>query len=49
MSVTTIADQSFEAIAGTILNLFDFENADEDHGASRKLILDPDSGEPVLP
>lgn len=40
-----IGDQSFDAIAGTILNLFDFKN----EGVGRKLILDPDSGEPVLP
>jgi phospholipase C len=44
-----IGDQSFEAIAGIILNLFDFEDLGEDRGLSRKVILDPDSSEPVQP
>jgi phospholipase C len=43
-----IGDQSFDAFAGSILNLFDFE-AGEQAGAaaSRMLILDPNTGEPI--
>jgi phospholipase C len=37
-----IGDQSFDAKAGSLLGLFDF-----DHGRNRRLLLDPDSGEPV--
>jgi phospholipase C len=40
-----IGDQSFDAIAGSILGMFDF---DEHHrGRDHRLILDPDSGEVV--
>ncbi|HUO34351.1 MAG TPA: alkaline phosphatase family protein [Candidatus Acidoferrum sp.] len=46
-----IGDQSFDALAGSILDLFDFHNAPfasaEAYG--RLLILDPNSGEPVNP
>lgn len=42
-----IGDQSFDAIAGSIINLFDFDNRGEDRGFDRKLILDPDTGQPV--
>jgi phospholipase C len=44
-----LGDQSFDAIAGSITNLFDFDDAREDHGAERRLILDPDTGQPILP
>ena len=44
-----IGDQSFDAIAGSITNLFDFHDADEEHHAERKLILDPDTGQPAHP
>lgn len=37
-----IGDQSFDALAGSILGLFDF-----DHRSNQRLFLDPDSGEPV--
>ncbi len=39
-----IGDQSFDAIAGSLLGLFDFR-----HPHNYPLILDPDSGEPVFP
>ena len=42
-----IGDQSFDAIAGSIQNMFDFDDHGEDHDRSRKLILDPDTGQPV--
>ena len=42
-----IGDQSFDAIAGSILNLFDFDDRGDDRGPSGKLILNPDTGEPV--
>jgi phospholipase C len=44
--------QSFDVLAsGTIVGMFDFENNHGEEGAadSRKLILDPTSGEPVGP
>jgi phospholipase C len=41
-SLGRIGDQSFDAIAGSILGLFDF-----DHPRNQRLLLDPDSGEPV--
>lgn len=44
-----IGDQSSDANAGTIVNLFDFKNSGGDDGHRRKLILNPDSGIPVLP
>ena len=37
-----IGDQSFDAIAGPLLNMFDFTGT-----ATKPLILDPSSGEPV--
>jgi len=37
-----IGDQSFDAISGSILNLFDFSS----RGFDRTLILNPDTGEP---
>jgi phospholipase C len=43
-----IGDQSFDAISGSIVNMFDFDGARDDAG-SRKLILDPVSGEPIQP
>jgi len=44
-SLGRIGDQSFDALAGSILGMFDF---DEHHrGRDRRLILDPDSGEVV--
>jgi len=39
-----IGDQSFDAKAGSILGLFDF-----DHPRNQRLLLDPDSGELVFP
>ncbi len=36
-----IGDQSFDAIAGSIMNMFDFHA----YGGGRQLILDPDSGQ----
>jgi len=44
-----IGDQSFDALAGPILNLFDFRGWDDDRAFDRILILDPSSGEPVRP
>jgi phospholipase C len=38
-----IGDQSFDANAGSILGLFDF-----DHPHGQQLILDPNYGEPVF-
>jgi len=42
-----IGDQSFDAIAGSILNLFDFDQHSIGNRPDRTLILDPDTGEPV--
>ena len=42
-----IGDQSFDAIAGSLTNCFDFSPPDEDDG--RQLILDPNTGEVVRP
>jgi phospholipase C len=39
-----VGDQSFDAISGSILNLFDFNS--ESRGFDQTLILDPDTGEP---
>jgi phospholipase C len=39
-----IGDQSFDALAGSILGMFDF-----DHPSNKRLFLDSDSGEPVPP
>ena len=41
-----IGDQSFDAISGSILNLFDFNSIGSDHASERTLLLDPDTGEP---
>jgi phospholipase C len=42
--------QSFDALAGPILNMFDFNFAnDRNRNLDRQLILDPSSGEPVSP
>lgn len=43
--VGRIGNQSFDALSGTILNLFDFQSFDE-FRSNRTLILDPDTGEP---
>jgi phospholipase C len=42
-----IGDQSFDAFAGSIENLFDFGSNVDRQGYERTLILDPDTGEPV--
>ncbi len=42
-----IGNQSFDAAAGSILNLFDFDGYGFGHDGDRSLILDPDTGEPV--
>jgi phospholipase C len=43
-----IGNQSFDAIAGSILNLFDFSSAgDLFRTSDRVLILNPDTGEPI--
>jgi phospholipase C len=42
-----IGDQSFDAIAGSLTNLFDFSPSDD--GNSRRLILDDNTGEVVHP
>jgi phospholipase C len=42
-----IGDQSFDALAGPILNLFDFRSGDDDRSFDRVLILDPSTGEPL--
>ena len=44
-----IGNQSFDALAGSILNLFDFDTRDYDDDFGRALILDPNSGEPIGP
>ena len=41
-----IGDQSFDALSGSILNLFSFNNG-QHQPPDRMLILDPNSGEPV--
>jgi phospholipase C len=41
-----IGDQSFDGIAGSIQNLFDF-NSYTGHVSERTLMLDPDTGEQV--
>jgi phospholipase C len=43
-----IGDQSFDAMAGPIVNLFDFR-ADEGLAFGRILLLDPNTGEPLYP
>ena len=42
-----IGDQSFDAISGSILNLFDFSSYPNGRAFDRTLILDPDTGEPT--
>lgn len=42
-----LGNQSFDAISGSILNLFDFQAIGDDHDSDRKLILDSDTGEPL--
>ncbi|HUA99593.1 MAG TPA: alkaline phosphatase family protein [Terracidiphilus sp.] len=42
-----LGNQSFDAIAGSILNMFDFNRAGEGFDQGSVLILDPDSGEPA--
>jgi phospholipase C len=42
-----IGDQSFDALAGPILNLFDFSAYGGGRQFERVLLLDPDSGQPV--
>lgn len=44
-----VGDQSFDSIAGSIVNLFDFDTRGDDRGFDRKLILDPDTGQSVQP
>ena len=44
-----IGNQSFDALAGSILNLFDFDTRAYDDDFGRALILDPNSGEPIGP
>jgi phospholipase C len=44
-SLGQIGDQSFDAISGSILNLFDFNSYVPGRGLDRTLILDPDTGE----
>jgi phospholipase C len=41
-----VGDQSFDAIAGPITNLFDFKEYDLRKVSDRTLILDPTSGQP---
>jgi phospholipase C len=48
-SLGQIGDQSFDAFAGPILNLFDFSAVDRDSEFGRTLILDPSTGEPLGP
>jgi phospholipase C len=45
--VGRLGNQSFDAISGSILNLFDFNGFDGNHGFDRTLILDPNTGEPA--
>ena len=45
-----LGNQSFDALAGPILNFFDFRRGPDDQQAlERILILDPDTGEPSYP
>jgi phospholipase C len=41
-----IVDQSFDAAAGSILNMFDFSAYSDGRSSDRTLILDPDTGAP---
>ena len=43
-SLGTIGGGSFDAIAGTLNGMFDFDDHDSDQAEGRKLILDPDTG-----
>jgi phospholipase C len=42
-----LGDQSFDAIAGSIQNLFDFSSPGNGHGYEGTLILDPDTGQVI--
>ncbi|MDQ6708554.1 MAG: phospholipase, partial [Acidobacteriota bacterium] len=42
-SLGRIGDQSFDALAGSLMNMFDFNN---DYLHAEKLLLDPSSGQP---
>jgi phospholipase C len=43
-----IGGGSFDQIAGSLMNMFDFCGGEDDcHHGDRRLILDPDSGQPV--
>jgi phospholipase C len=44
-----LGNQSFDAIAGPIVNLFDFDRYGAGFNDDRTLILDPDTGEPARP
>ena len=44
-----VGNQSFDALAGPILNLFDFQAPGHNEDFDRALILDPNSGEPIGP
>jgi phospholipase C len=41
-----IGNGSFDELAGSLLNMFDFSDRDDDHAGHRRLILDPSTGEP---
>jgi phospholipase C len=41
-----IGNQSFDAIAGPIANMFDFNPDARNQGSDRILILNPNTGEP---
>jgi phospholipase C len=41
-----LGNGSFDALAGPLLNMFDFGDRDDDHAGHRRLILDPSTGEP---
>jgi len=42
-----IGNQSFDAVSGSILNLFDFSRFAPGNAFARTLILDPNTGEPI--
>jgi len=44
-----IGNQSFDALAGPIVNLFDFRGGDDRQAFDRILLLDPNTGEPMYP
>jgi phospholipase C len=41
-----IGNGSFDSLAGSLLNMFDFSNRDDDHPLHRRLLLDPSTGQP---